>query len=402
MTALAINVSFGLIGSIIIYFVAGHFLLSVHGLSAEVSGELQAVIGWIAPILPLTLAAGISIGALDAHERFLTSNVLQVSSNAIGQVVPLVVAIFVSPHLTAVIPALFGARLLTTFALLGFNIMEFNTLDILNFDKASARKLIHFGGWVTVTNLVSPLMSTLDQFVVGGILGVRSVAYYSVSMTAATRLQLFSGTIARTLFPVFSRVDRHEALEVASSAIVTLSFVSMLVYAPALSALNPLFTLWLGKSFAVSAIPIAAVLFVGAWFNGLAIIPYSLIQGQGRPDLVSKVHVCEVLPYFAVLWLFVHWIGILGVALAWSLRVTIDFVVLWLIAKVPIRIFVGVLPGLGLVVCGLSVNILAPYLNWTAQFGFSAAILLTGLIFWITQDPKAKSVISLIEARLRP
>ncbi len=373
-TALVINVSLGILGGLLIVFLGTKALLSTHDLSAHLKDELRNSAYWIAPILPLNFASGVSIGALDARERFLLSNFLQTLSNSLGLLVPLFVAIFISPELQSVIQALFWTRLATTLTMLTLNIAEFRPLRSIKFDPKSALKLLHFGGWITVTNLIGPLMTSLDQFIVGGILGVKSVAYYSVPMNAATRLQLFSTTLSRTLFPTFSRIQRDEAQKVAEGALATLSFLSAMIYAPTICALTPILTLWLGKGVAVPVMQVAPILFLGAWLNGLAIIPYSLIQGQGRPDLVAKIHVCEVLPYFGSLWIFVHWLGISGVALAWTLRVAVDLVALWIAAKLTARTGVVLVSSIVLLAIGLAINIYSSELSWGAEIACSAAL----------------------------
>ncbi len=392
-TALVINVSLGLIGSLFIAFVGSHILLSVHALSAETSVELQNSTLSIALILPLTLASGISVGALDAQERFIEGNILQVVSYALVLVVPLVAAAIIGPQLPVVMLSLLITRFITTIAMLAFNVAEFGTLRVLKFDRASAKKLTHFGGWISVTNLLSELMTSLDQFLIGSILGAKFVAFYSVPMNASLRMQVFSSTVARTLFPRFSRVEEREAMDVAQGALFTLSFLSVLVYAPVLSTLAPLLTIWLGGNFAASAMEVAPILVVGAWINGLTIVSYSLIQGQGRPDLVAKAHICEILPYFAALWFLIHRFGIVGAAFAWSLRGTTDFLILWAISKIPFSTAIRLLPSFALMAAALAVVLCAAHLSWVEQFVFGIAIFLAGSFAWVSLDVRARDVL---------
>jgi O-antigen/teichoic acid export membrane protein len=65
-------------------------------------------------------------------------------------------------------------------------------------------------------------------------------------------------------------------------------------------------------------------LVVGVFLNSLAQVPFSLIQGVGRPDLTAKLHVAEMPFYLLVLWLLISKYGIVGVAMAWTLRVGLD------------------------------------------------------------------------------
>ena len=58
-----------------------------------------------------------------------------------------------------------------------------------------------FGGWMTVTNLVSPIMVYMDRFLIGSLLSIGAVAYYTAPFDMVTRLLLVPGGIAGVLFP---------------------------------------------------------------------------------------------------------------------------------------------------------------------------------------------------------
>ena len=88
-------------------------------------------------------------------------------------------------------------------------------------------------------------------------------------------------------------------------------------------------SLWMGADFASHATPVIELLLVGAWVNGIAFIPYSFLEGQGRPDLVAKLHALEFLPFIVTLWFLLHRFGLPGAALAWSGRVAVDALLLF-------------------------------------------------------------------------
>ena len=67
------------------------------------------------------------------------------------------------------------------------------------------------------------------------------------------------------------------------------------------------------------------VILLGFWVNGFAKIPYAQLQARGRPDLVAKCHLAEALPYFGLLYLGLNALGLVGAAVAFSLRVLLDF-----------------------------------------------------------------------------
>lgn len=81
---------------------------------------------------------------------------------------------------------------------------------------------------------------------------------------------------------------------------------------------------WLGIDFANQSALVLQILCIGVLINSLAWVPSSLLQGRGRPDLTAKFHLLELPLYVGGLWILVEEMGIVGAALAWVLRVTLD------------------------------------------------------------------------------
>jgi hypothetical protein len=57
------------------------------------------------------------------------------------------------------------------------------------------------------------------------------------------------------------------------------------------------------------------------------------LYGIGRADLVAKIHLLELPCYAALLWLMVTRFGAEGAALAWTLRVFVDTVLLFVVSR---------------------------------------------------------------------
>ena len=70
-------------------------------------------------------------------------------------------------------------------------------------------------------------------------------------------------------------------------------------------------------------------------------MPYALIQGIGRPDVVAKYHLVEFPIYAGVTFLLINYLGINGAALAWCLRmawtIPIFSLICMKVAKVPLK-----------------------------------------------------------------
>ncbi|MBW9255850.1 polysaccharide biosynthesis C-terminal domain-containing protein, partial [Acidithiobacillus ferriphilus] len=55
-----------------------------------------------------------------------------------------------------------------------------------------------------------------------------------------------------------------------------------------------------------------------------AYLPHNWMPAQGRPDLMARFYLAELLPFLALLWWLVDLWGIMGAALAWVIRSTAD------------------------------------------------------------------------------
>ena len=72
---------------------------------------------------------------------------------------------------------------------------------------------------------------------------------------------------------------------------------------------------------------------LGVFLNSLAQMAVNLVQGVGRPDLSAKLHFAELPFYLLTLWLMISRYGVEGAAIAWMIRIAIDGIILFAMAK---------------------------------------------------------------------
>jgi O-antigen/teichoic acid export membrane protein len=384
ITAFSINLCLGILAGIILYF-AGRFLLEhLLAVSAELKPEIETVFPWISCLVPLALISGVASGALEARERFLVTNMLQAVGSAVGQVLPVICAVFISPSLSVVIPAAALSRFLGVLLIVGFVIREEWPMSLRSFDRKRATTLLTYGGWISVTNILSPVIVSLDQLVIGSVLGLASVTYYVVPMSIVTRSQLFAAALAATLFPRMSRLRDGEVRELTQSAMLTLAYIYGAICASAIVLSRPFIEVWMGQDFASIAAPVAETLFIGAWINGLAFIPFAHLQGQGRPDIISKYLMVELLPFCFVLWLLTKELGIIGSAYAWVIRTPVHLIFFLTVLRFPSSQYIFlILPFFFIVTSFIFVQFYRPApieaVVAASVFGLGVAVL--GLIF---------------------
>lgn len=395
MTAIYTNFALGIIGGIAMLLV-GHVIFSDFiKIPDDLKSEVIAAYPWMAAMLPLGMIGSVLKGAIEAHERFALSNTLNVLSNVGGQVVPLASAFIWSPSLLVVLPALVAVRFFYVVASFCQIIKIERPLHVMVFDRVWLRRLFGYGSWVSVSNLLNPLLDTTNQVVIGSILGSGAVANYSVPMNLAMRSQIVATALARTLFPRMSRVSRAEAMEITQNTAGTLAYGFAIISGPAILFSSSFLHLWIGPRFATESATVAQILLFGAWINGVAFLPYNFLQAQGRPNITAKISLIEILPFFAVLYQLIQWMGLPGAALAWTLRVSINCVALFLLSGCIDHKQKRLLPVIGLMVICTVISILVPM---TIVQAFLAS-LLSFLIFSacsIIFDPPSKRIFARI------
>lgn len=349
MSALYLNAGLGLVGGGVIYLGAGILFKSVFGLPPEIWAEVQTSLPWIASMLPLALLTGVGVGALESRERFLAANLLQTSALVSGQVLPALAAMYVSPALDTVLPTAFGVRLVALILLLAV-LARWEKLRFYRYDRRAGTSLFQYGAWATVTNIVSPILASVDQFFLGAKAGAGAVSYYAVPMNLATRMQIVAAALSRAVFPRFARYEEEQARDLAARATTALAYLFGACCAAGLFLIGPFLSLWISPDFAQTAAPVGRVLILGAWINGLAFIALSLLQGRGRPDLAARIHLVELLPFILILWFLVDRFGTIGAAWAWTLRVTVDALLLMWFGGIRQQAMAALLPALGMLV----------------------------------------------------
>jgi O-antigen/teichoic acid export membrane protein len=96
---------------------------------------------------------------------------------------------------------------------------------------------------------------------------------------------------------------------------------------------HDLLSVWLGADLARQSARVLQILSIGAFLNSLAYFPFSLLQGAGRPDITARLHLAEFPLYAGCMWLLIAHFGIEGAALAWTLRIAADALLLFFFSR---------------------------------------------------------------------
>lgn len=281
--------------------------------------------------LPAVLLSVGLVGVLEAHQHFRSVAAVRVPLGVLGFVAPLL-AVLYSPTLVAATVALLVVRLgaASAYARLVSRLLP-NTTGRAVTSRHEVRALLGFGGWLTVTNVVGPIMVYVDRFIIGGVLAVTAVAHYATPFDVLARIEIIPTALMGVLFPAFSIAAVTDPARLAylyGRAVPALLAVSAPLLTATFLFAHEALTMWIDSDFADAAAPVARWLSVALLVNLAARGALTVLQARGRPDLVAKTHLAELLPYLALLWVLTMNFGIIGTAAAWLVRVLADTLIL--------------------------------------------------------------------------
>jgi len=335
-TALLLMLLLGVVGGMALVLTAHWLVRDVLHVPEALQPETLIAMQLIAIGVPVVSSAAGLRGVLEAYQRFDLVNIVRVFNGMLTFLGPLVAAVF-SRDLAVMVFVLLIVRIITWLAYLGFCLhIVPGLLKGVSLQPGSVPMLLRFGGWMTVTNIAGPFMDYMDRFLVAALMSMAAVAYYATPFEIVTKLLFVAGAIVGVLFPAFAASHAHEPQVFARLFVKGIKYIFILVF-PAVLATVVLagegLQWWLGGEFSRHGTTVLQWLAIGVLVNSLAQVPYALLQGAGRPDLTARLHLVELPLYLLCAWWAIGRYGIEGAALAWTGRVILDALLLFVLAK---------------------------------------------------------------------
>jgi len=356
----------GALGAACLDAVRAPALAAMKSIPPDLRPEAMTCYRLLAATVPiLTLTAGIR-GILEAYQEFALLSTVRVAAGILMFAAPLPLMTGPRPLLaTVVILCVLRLSMLVVFAAycirLSPELWRRRTVA-----TAAAIQVLRLGGWMTVSNIVSPLMTYLDRFIIGAILSVSAVTFYATSQEIATRLILVPSAIVGVLFPAFGRtltVDQPKARNMYRlSMTTTIAFLFPVALLLILFS-RELLTFWLGSSFAAQSCRSFQILVLGVLITGPAMVAFALLQAAGRPDLTAIFHLAELPVYLAGAFCLIKLFGLTGAAVASVGRIALDALLLFWAAKRVAGVSRGVAAQAALAVVLAAGAVSLDYLN---------------------------------------
>lgn len=330
-TSFLLMLFISLLGAILILIFTKTIVYDIFNISKPLQRETLYAIYILALSVPIvTTTTGIR-GLLESYQKFGKINIIRVFLGISMFIVPLLCITFTN-NLAWIMIFLVVVRIIVWLLYL-FHAFKVNA-DLkkkIFFESKLVKPILKLGGWMTISNITAPIIVYMDRFLVGALISATAIAYYTTPYEVISKFLVIPSAITGVLFPTFSAnysQDPQFAKKVAFRAIkyvFILLFPLMLIM---LSFAHEGLNLWLGKNFEQNSSTILQLLAAGILFNSLAYIPFSFLEGIGRPDITAKIQLIELPIYVLTMWFFIRKFGIDGAALVCFLRMLFDSIVL--------------------------------------------------------------------------
>jgi O-antigen/teichoic acid export membrane protein len=337
---LRVALALGAVGGIVLALAAEPLALRGLKVSPALHADVARALLVAAACVPLTTVMVGLRGVLEAYEDFRAVSLLRMCLGIATFGLPALSVLLVGPSLTGMVVALVAARLVVGIA---HWVLVRRRLGASGFGGAAPsrrpqdlRRLLSFGVWMTVSNVISPLMVTADRFVISAVLGAAVVAYYTVPSEMMLRVLILPGALTGVLFPRLASLmasDIDTARRLYRKAVVLVATALLPICLALAFGAHWGLALWLGTDFADRSAPIVAVFAVGLLFNGVAFVPFAAVQAAGLARVTAQLHLVEAVFYVPLLLLGLHELGLVGAAVAWTARVGVDLVLLLFVAR---------------------------------------------------------------------
>lgn len=262
----------------------------------------------------------------------------------------------------------------------------------LSIENTVIRPMLKFGGPLVLASGAAMLVANLEKGILPGLVSVEALAYYSVAFTLTGMMTLFSQAMIQSLIPAFSQMQGSGKKGERDSLFARGLKVNLILLVPAVTFLaiiaETFFTVWAGKEFGDESVVPFYILLIGLMFNIPAFLPYAAIMSSGRTDIFAKLYIAELVPYMLLVFMLTYQFGAVGAATAWSIRVAVDAVALFILAKKTVGVdfsfgqFATVAIAVPIMAIPFSMHLYFAELVFTTALTFSICLVIYIFMIW--------------------
>ncbi len=333
-TSLFLMISISLIAVIgLLFFVPS--LVNIFKISQNLKHETTNIFYMLALSIPVVTTMTGLRGLLEAYQKFATINIMKVFLGIFTFLGPLLVLIITNSLFWIIAFLIFTRIIIWILYLLQCLKVARGIRNEIRVDLNSIKPVLKFSIWITVGNIIVPIIFYSDRFLIGALISVTAITYYVTPFEVVTKLMIISVALSGVLFPIFSASFFNNPNITKKIFLRGVKFIFLTMYPFVLLIITFSYEgieLWLGKDFAVNSTLIMQLLAIGILMNSMSLIPNIFFQGIGKPRIPTLINLVELPVYILMMWFSIKFNGINGAAMAFTIMATIDAIAMYIVA----------------------------------------------------------------------
>tara|TARA_E500000331_G_C17234341_1_gene704085 strand:- start:182 stop:1597 length:1416 start_codon:yes stop_codon:yes gene_type:complete len=327
-TSISIIFVFSIFLSIIFYVSASSIVNIIENLNIDVY-LIQLLAIAIFPTLIISVFRSIH----EAKSLFLIINLIRVPNNIWLFIAPIIL-IFLDDFTlnNLVIYIILGKLFFMVLYCISLFINFKEYLFKFNLSKSSMYKIFNVSGWISISNIINPLLAYLDRFIIGATLSAAAVSYFVTPFELSSKIWIIPAAITSTLFPFITSnlkgdlnlvYKKFTIYEFASSLIVLLCCIICIMFN------HDIISLWISKEFADQSAKFLTIFSIGMFFSSLGHFPLTVLHANGNFKIPAILNIIMIIFYPIIFYSFVKKYGLDGAIYIWLFRVLIDYIVIY-------------------------------------------------------------------------
>ena len=333
-TSLTIMASISLLAAIVLSIFVPNFV-NVFKISKNLQEETKTIFYLLALSIPIVTTTTGLRGLLEAYQKFAIINVMKVFLGMFTFLGPVLVLI-ITNSLFWIIAFLIATRIIIWILYLYQCLKTSEELrKEIKINFITIKPLLKFSMWITLGNIIVPIIFYSDRFLIGAIISASAITYYVTPFEVVIRLMVIPIALSTVLFPVFSATFTNNpdaTLKLFRRGVKFIVIVMYPVIFIIVAFANEGITLWLGSEFASKSSLILQLLAIGIFMNSVSLIPTNFFEGIGKPRITALIVLVELPFYLLSMWLAITYSGINGAAFVFMVAATLNVSALYLIA----------------------------------------------------------------------
>ena len=229
-TGMILMVILGAIAAVSMFFMAPWMAHDQLKVPVELQAETIQCLYVFALAMPAVISVAAFKSVLEAYQRFDLKNALEVALGILNYAGLLFIVLF-SKNLVPLSWFVAAGGLITWIVYLVCCARVAPTiLNGIRFQRSVLWPLVSFGGWETVRSLFQPIIMYADRFLIGSLVSMAAVTYYTTAYEAVTQMWILPTSLVGVVFPAMAMSlvqDRVRAKKIYEGGVKNLLYCAL-------------------------------------------------------------------------------------------------------------------------------------------------------------------------------